>query len=273
MISLYFTIFLTSLTIHHGESANILAIFPTQMKSHFIVGQQLLKELAISGHEVTVICPFKVKNPPKSYHEIITTIPNESFEGLSKFFDVSMIDKITYVILITYIDYAATVSNEANLGLGVFFKFLKWGMDVNNATLTNPEVQKLLKSNTKFDVMLYELFINDALLGFANHFNIPVIGISTVGFSPFVALYTGSPIPNSFIPNIMLGLPEEMNFKQRLINTMGNLYVDIMFRRVFAPANDKFYNEHFSNPKPPLDHLRKTALTMVLANSHISLNG
>lgn len=65
----------------NAESANILAVFPTQMKSHFIVGQQLLKELALAGHDVTVICPFKIKNPPKSYHEITTTIPNESYEG------------------------------------------------------------------------------------------------------------------------------------------------------------------------------------------------
>lgn len=85
---LIFTIFyLTILTHHHGESANILAIFPTQMKSHFIVGQQLLKELALSGHDVTVICPFKVKNPPKTYHEIITTIPNESYEGTTVTFN------------------------------------------------------------------------------------------------------------------------------------------------------------------------------------------
>lgn len=152
-------------------------------------------------------------------------------------------------------------------------KFLKWGMDVNNATLTNNDVQKLLKSGRKFDVMLYEMFINDALLGFAHHFNLPVIGVSTVGLNPFIAYFTGSPIPNSFIPNMLLGFPEEMNFQQRLINTFGNLYFDIMFRFFFGPENEKFYNNHFPNPKPPLSEFRKNAISMVLANSHISLNG
>lgn len=81
LISVYFTIFLTIVKIHHGDAANILAVFPTQMKSHFMVGQQLLKELALAGHDVTVICPFKIKNPPKTYHEVTTSIPNESYEG------------------------------------------------------------------------------------------------------------------------------------------------------------------------------------------------
>lgn len=146
-------------------------------------------------------------------------------------------------------------------------------MDVNNATLTNPEVQKLLKSNKKFDVMLYEMFINDALLGFAHHFNVPVVGVSTVGLSPFVSYYTGSSIPNSFVPNLLLGLPEEMTFKERLINTLGNLYFEVMFRGAFRPANEQMYNDHFPDPKPSLEHLRKTVISMVIANSHISLNG
>lgn len=63
------------------QSIKILAIFPTQMKSHFIVGQVLLKELALSGHDVTVISPFKIKNPPKTYREITTIIPNQSYES------------------------------------------------------------------------------------------------------------------------------------------------------------------------------------------------
>lgn len=165
------------------------------------------------------------------------------------------------------------MSKEESIGPHIFFKFLKWGMDVNNATLTHPEVQKLLKSKKKFDVMLYEMFINDALLGFAHHFNVPVIGMSTVGLSMFVAYYTGSSIPNSFVPNLMLGLPEEMNFKERLINTVGNLYVDVMFKNLFLPANNQMYNDHFPEPKPKLEELRKTKVSMVLANSHISLNG
>uniref|UniRef100_A0A336K257 UDP-glucuronosyltransferase n=1 Tax=Culicoides sonorensis TaxID=179676 RepID=A0A336K257_CULSO len=232
------------------EADRILAVFPTQMKSHFLVGQHLLKELAKSGHEVTVISPFKIKDPPKTYHEITTTIPNEAYEA-----------------------YVSMVSNEANIGLGVLSKFSQWGIDVTNATLSNSGVQNLLNTKQKFDVMLYEIFINDALLGIAHQLKIPVIGISTVGLSPMVAYYTGSSIPNSYVPNMLLGLPEEMNFKERLINTLGNLYFEFIFRYFFTRTNDELYENFFPNPKPSLEAVRKSIVTMVLANSHISLNG
>ncbi|XP_063705049.1 UDP-glycosyltransferase UGT5-like [Culicoides brevitarsis] len=244
------TIFLSFFVFHHGDAANILAVFPTQMKSHFIVGKHLLKELALAGHDVTVICPFKIKNPPKTYHEITTTIPDQSF-----------------------IDYANAVSKTESIDPSMFFKFLKWGMDVNEATLKDPAVQKLMKSGKKFDVMLYELFINEAILGLAHHLKVPVIGVSTLGLSAFVTYYTGSNSPNSFVPNLMLGLPEEMSFKERLINTIGNLYFDVMMKVYFDPANEKCYQENFPDPKPTLDELRRTAVSMVLTNSHISLNG
>lgn len=165
------------------------------------------------------------------------------------------------------------MSKEDTLDPGIFFKFLEWGIDVTTATMTDSNVQKLMKSNEKFDIMLYEIFINDALLGFSQHFNIPVIGVSTVGLTPFVSEYTGTPMPNSFIANLLLGLPDEMNFKERLINTVLTGYMEIMWKGFFNPANEKLYEKYFANSKVSLQHLRKSAMTMVLSNGHISLNG
>lgn len=67
--------------------AKILAVCPTQMRSHYIVVEQLLRDLAESGHNVTVISQFTVKNPPKNYREIVIDLSNESYYGKEYFYN------------------------------------------------------------------------------------------------------------------------------------------------------------------------------------------
>lgn len=52
------------------NSYKILGVFPTASKSHYYIGQNLLKGLAEEGHDVTVISPFREKNPIKNYKEV-----------------------------------------------------------------------------------------------------------------------------------------------------------------------------------------------------------
>lgn len=51
-------------------SSNILAFLPTKARSHYGAFEPLLRELAVRGHNVTVLSPFSMKNPPLSYHHI-----------------------------------------------------------------------------------------------------------------------------------------------------------------------------------------------------------
>lgn len=51
-------------------SSKILAFLPTKARSHYGAFEPLLRELAIRGHNVTVLSPFPMKNPPPSYHHI-----------------------------------------------------------------------------------------------------------------------------------------------------------------------------------------------------------
>jgi len=51
-------------------SANILAFLPTFARSHYGGFQPLLKELAVRGHNVTVLSHFALKDPPPNYHHI-----------------------------------------------------------------------------------------------------------------------------------------------------------------------------------------------------------
>lgn len=48
----------------------ILAILPVPSKSHYYIGQNLMKGLADDNHDVTVISPFKEKTRIKNYKEV-----------------------------------------------------------------------------------------------------------------------------------------------------------------------------------------------------------
>lgn len=55
---------------HNVDSYKFLAILPVPSKSHYYIGQNLMKGLAEEGHEVTVISPFKEKTHIKNYKEV-----------------------------------------------------------------------------------------------------------------------------------------------------------------------------------------------------------
>lgn len=66
-MKLYVVGLLTIFCAQYIESYNILAIFPQQSKSHFVMFERLLKELAKRGHEVDVVGHFPQKKPLPRY--------------------------------------------------------------------------------------------------------------------------------------------------------------------------------------------------------------
>lgn len=75
---LAFTV-LQFLCIGQCRSANILAFLPSYSPT-FDAFQPLFKELAVRGHNVTVVSPFTINDPPQNYHHIDVSV-NEKVEG------------------------------------------------------------------------------------------------------------------------------------------------------------------------------------------------
>lgn len=73
MKSVLFVVLLLYVT-GHCWSANILAFLPTFARSHYGAFQPLLKELAVRGHNITVVSHFALKDPPTNYHHIDVSI-------------------------------------------------------------------------------------------------------------------------------------------------------------------------------------------------------
>lgn len=59
--------------------------------------------------------------------------------------------------------------------------FHDMGINITEAVLSDPGVQELLHSNQTFDAVICEVFLGEALYGFSEHFNAPLIGLGTFG--------------------------------------------------------------------------------------------
>ncbi|XP_058054053.1 UDP-glycosyltransferase UGT5-like [Anopheles bellator] len=232
------------------EGAKILGIFPTSARSHFIVGSALMKELARRGHEVTVINPFPQKKPLKNYRDI----------------DVSASEDILQKLIPNMFDMADQSVWES------ITKTYEFGHMITNQSLRHPNVVKLINSNEKFDLVVMENFLNDAHLGFAHHFKVPCIAVSTFGASRWTTELVGTPSPTSYIPHPFLRFTDRMTFVERIGNMLMTVMDMVIGQLLDTPVQSAMYEEAFPGPKPPLEHLRKHSVSLVLVNNHFSLS-
>ncbi|XP_039451155.1 UDP-glycosyltransferase UGT5-like [Culex pipiens pallens] len=231
------------------ESAKILGVFPTTARSHYIVASSLMKALAKKGHEVTVISPFPQKKPIENFRDVTTTKIWEAVKPLT-----------------------SNMLNFAQMGaLDSIKKTYAFGQTVTNETLTDPAVTKLINSNEMFDLIVLEIFMNDAMLGFVHHFNAPCVAMSTFGASKWTTDLVGTPSPPSYVPNPFLSFTDHMTFKERALNTVMSA-VEILVENILdRPAQLEMYGSAFPDPKPDLYELKKRAVSLVLLNTHFSI--
>lgn len=110
---------------------------------------------------------------------------------------------------------------------------LRFGADLCNITLTNPNVTSLF--NRKYDLVIVEIFGTEALIGLGEIFDAPVIGFSTFSTSRWTNDLIGNPSPLSYISHPFLEFPDKMNFLHRMHNTMFYMYESIVLLFLHHP--------------------------------------
>ena len=138
-------------------------------------------------------------------------------------------------------------------------------------TINVPKVQELLNSkNEIFDLVILENFDTDAFLAFGHHYDAPVVLVTTLASSNWVNDLTGNPAPFSYLPDLFLSYSDQMSFFQRVHNTLI-LTMHHMYRHFVTNkrAND-FIQTYF--PGAPSIHDLKKRISLVLMNSHVSVN-
>lgn len=137
----------------NGKSARILGLFPAPSISHQAGFQAIWKQLALNGHEVTVISP--------------NILNDKNLETLKEI-DVSHVYEITKTVNIEKFSRTA-------FHLEKILEFLEVLGSVTEIVFDDREVKALVKSSEVFDVVLVQA-IHPLVFSIAAKFRVPVIG-------------------------------------------------------------------------------------------------
>lgn len=143
------------------ENARILGIFPTPSISHQVVFRALMKALSERGHHLTIMTtdPFVTDNPN------VTQIDwNDSYDIFRRG--------------LNFVDHKEAKKSEIDL----LENFIDLSFKMMEEQLNNPEVQKLIngKVSMKFDVVFVEYLNYLTYSAFAEHFDAPLVGITSL---------------------------------------------------------------------------------------------
>lgn len=188
------------------EAASILAVFPSPAKSHQIIYRSVINALIARGHRITLLSPDPLP----------TDNPN-----------VTQIDwSWTYQIVDR--EWNIAKNKEENIGIIQFAQTLfRIGHLLMEAQLKHPEVINLIENRHlyHFDVVIVEFFGMPPIFGFGEHFNAPLIGISS-----FDSIATGHEAVGNVMnpiahPELIFPFTKNLSFIQRLLSVCFQVYI------------------------------------------------
>lgn len=237
---LFLTLLAILVTFKEVSSLKILGIFPYQGKSHFFVFQPYLHELVKRGHDVTVISYFPQKQPIQNYTDI-------SLAGKEKIYeDIIELEQTFFSMLKTF-----------NL-------ILDTGLQNCRTLLENENVQRLWKSQEKFDVVLVEAFFTDCSLGLAYKLGAPIVALTTHFI--MVQHYDRFAIPYQF-----LQFGPAPNFSYRFLVTLLLEFTKVYGRWTVQSNEEKILATYFDD-LPPLEEIGRE-IKLLLPYTHSTLFG
>lgn len=125
----------------------------------------------------------------------------------------------------------------------------------------------MLKSNTQFDVVILEQFVNDALKSFAYHYKAPMVLLAPSGSNLWINNLITNPAPLSYIPERFIDFKLH-KFINRLYNHIVYLYLKIYRNLIFFNKQNKILLKYFLGA-PHLHKLLYNAF-LALVNSDLS---
>lgn len=233
------------------DGYRILAVYPFNGKSHFIMFEQLNKALARKGHQVDVVSTFPLKKPYPNYNDIIVLPTARDFMNNMTYEEVySMIKSSTSRAV-------ATIA----------------GNDVCE-NLNNPKVQDLIRNPPKdppYDLVILEVFGAHCYAILSEILKVPLVGVSSAALYPWHHSYIGNPPNYAYQPNNLISYPSGMNFWQRTYNFVHAIAHQYQFNAASSAQTDML-RKYVSPDAPDIRELEKK-FAMILVNSHISMNG
>ncbi|XP_072387621.1 UDP-glucosyltransferase 2-like [Diabrotica undecimpunctata] len=237
------------------SSYKILGIFPVASPSHHFLGNELMKGLARAGHESTILTIFEEKKPPNdNYKQII----------MERLYDQQM-------------QLFGHMTNMSQKESQQFFKnpvkamldFLEIMNQITELTLNHTKTQQLLQEKPKYDAVIVSQFNLEAAKAIAPHLGAHLVVFNNHPAGSCLNHLVGNPSLPSYAAELTLGFSGQMDFKQRLINTLFSMAQYVYTHIYQYPQHSALVHKYISKDIDFYNVIYNTSL--VLLNSHISL--
>ncbi|XKL68154.1 hypothetical protein PGB90_003645 [Kerria lacca] len=238
-----FLLFLFNFT----NGANIFAIFPLKIRSHFFFENAILKTLASAGHHITVVTPFTSIKSFDNY-TIIELHESES----------NSIEKLQTVVDIKNISWFKMIYTSV--------KF----MELTCHTVTKlKEIQDILKSKRKhYDVMFVPVnHIFDCFVPIAEKLAIPIIGIHPMRSRYYADVTIGNPRNPAVLPFDFIHNSKTTTFLQRLKNTFAQVTNEVLVEFYISLKVKAFIREYY----PDFNLQKIPQFSLIFFNGHASI--
>lgn len=167
------------------RSAEILGVFPIPSISHQLVYHSLMKELAGRGHHLTVLTTDEIKTDNPNVTQIVFNEAYAQWNELSK---------------ITFENSKRSATTDLPDAILSIFA------DIMDHQLSHAEVKRLIenKDGRTFDVLIVEMVYFTPMALFAEIYDCPVIGISSLDTSTTIYAMYGNDVNPAIHPNFAL---------------------------------------------------------------------
>lgn len=235
----------------------ILCLLPYPGKSHHMVFEPLLQELAERGHSLTVVSFFPSPKPHGNRRDV-------SLVGLAPI-NVEILN--------------LNESNHKFFGLEKYFEGLPLILDLAKSNLQL--CKKLLDSNVfnefvevkgDYDLILVEHFNSDCMLGLIHNYGLPSVGLMSCAILPWTPYRVGGPENPSYVPGMTQALTDKMTFLERVENTFFLYFYIIWYELSIRREEQSILEKRLGRTLPILEDIAKNT-SVVLVNTHHSLNG
>lgn len=244
-------------------SVNVLMIQVLPVKSHFKFSQRLAEEIIRRGHNLTLVSSFHLR---KQFHSNYTLIDlNKIYQNAGELRTPELVFTINcltnYIIWIVHystpysgffwislledgghsychsflIAEKLDVSFEDLMSKNLIRRYLTSfhvGSHFSKEVVKSPEIQRLIRSNDHYDLIMVEFFFTDLLFAFGSKFNAPIISLCSQSLLPFQNWIIGRESPSSYVPDEFSSLTETMSLASRISNAVIN---------IFSSEEDLFY--------------------------------
>ncbi|XP_072946260.1 UDP-glucosyltransferase 2-like isoform X2 [Epargyreus clarus] len=217
------------------DAGRILAVFPTPSISHQVVFRPLTEELAKRGHEVIVITPdpaFTEENLPANLIEI--DVHNISYEAWRKEFFRLNIGDGNYLL------------SQSSVAFKLFAK-------VFEAQMKEKEVQKVLDTGGRFDLLLLEACVRPTL-ALSHIFKSPVIQVSSFGPMFGTNEIAGVTIHPIFYPSVISQRIFNLTIWEKIREFYYYYKIEKLYKS-FEPEENELIRKFFGPEIPPLSKL------------------